>query len=186
MTTSGTRLRNESRALFRPSPPAKPGGSSTMHARTFPVSRFLLISCLCLLLAFVVTGCGPSMASVSGKVYYKDKALNRGNVQFADSEGKTYDGKIEQDGSYSAKVRTGELKVGIVSVDDDEMIKYGKSLAQAGREGKSKTFTGAPPRPKDGKKTWSVIPEKYNNPQTSGLTKTIKSGKNSDVDFKLD
>jgi hypothetical protein len=139
-------------------------------------------------LAFLpLLGCGEDDGigkryAVSGKVTYKGEPVQRGNVNFlpeaTGSAGRGASGVIK-DGYYSMTTLTpgdgvlpGKYKVGINAnfTDMTAAVKINGGMYQGGR------FAG--PRIK-------VIPEKYTNPATSGLTFEVKTAPNSfDIDLQ--
>jgi hypothetical protein len=109
---------------------------------------------------------GPEMASVSGKVTYNGNPVPKGTITFqaVDSKGRNATGAIQPDGSYTLQTeqpadgaQLGEYRVAI-SARDDVVLDY------------------LPPKPIPPKR---LAPEKYENPQTSGLTASVKSGRNT-------
>lgn len=129
----------------------------------------LVISCV--LSAFVV-GCGgsggPEMARVSGKVTYQGKPLTKGTISFisVNPDGSNANSVIGPDGSYSLQTTNpndgavvGEYRVIVSDVDPNALN------------------TPAPGEPV--KKQERTIPEKYEKPDTSGLTKKVESGSNT-------
>jgi hypothetical protein len=126
------------------------------------------------LLALFPLACGqsgPEMASVSGKVTYNGKPVPKGAITFqaVDPSGRNATGAIEPDGSYTLQTEQprdgallGEYRVAI-SARDDEVLMY------------------TPPKPIPPKR---LVPAKYENPGTSELTATVKSGRN-DIPFDL-
>ena len=110
-------------------------------------------------------GCGgePS-GSVSGKVTYNGKPVTIGGVLFVNPDtGIGASAELDASGSYKVlSLRTGEYQVTIQrprAPSPEEMAK------------------GAQLKKPD-------VPDKYLDPQTSGMTATITEGKNS-VDFTL-
>jgi hypothetical protein len=109
-------------------------------------------------------GCGakgPPMGSVSGKVTYKGQPLTTGVVTLLNEKaGSGASGEIDASGIYQIpSIRTGEYNVAVHQ---------------------SPPAPGAAP-----KGNWKLnIPEKYQTPQTSGLTATVKEGSNT-ADFGL-
>jgi len=158
-----------------------------MDSRPTTFSHRLPGALLCLLVGLSATGCGDGLATVSGKVTYKNAPLKSGSVQFQDSDAVTYTAKIESDGTYTTRVKPGEAKVLISSTDEEEALKYADAI-RAGRGAKrgAKPAEGGKPMvmPTRGA-SLSLIPKKYADFSTSGLAKTIKRGKNADVDFDL-
>jgi hemoglobin len=86
--------------------------------------------------------------TVSGKVTYKGKPLPAGTVAFHSKDGKAISTKLSEDGTYAAeKVPAGEYNL---AVETD-------------------SAKGSP--------KYVAIPAKYADPKTSGLTYTVKKGK---------
>jgi hypothetical protein len=130
-----------------------------------------LVAPLCLL---VTAGCGesgPEMARVRGKVTYTGQPVPKGTITFqaATPGGRNATGAIVEDGSYELQTENpgdgaivGEYRVAITA-RDDAILDYIPKKA---------------PPPK------RLTPEKYEDPASSGLTATVKSGSNS-IDFPL-
>jgi hypothetical protein len=118
------------------------------------------------LLSLAPLGCGRG--EVTGKVTCEGKTVVFGTVQFEGSDGMLRQGNIEPDGTYTVNdVATGEAKVAVSSLNPKS-----SDFVAIEREGMPKP----PPRPEV--KGWFPIPKKYDAPHTSGLTYTIKRGKN--------
>lgn len=145
-----------------------------MFARSSGISRVVAVACL--LLGLSAVGCGGGLAPVTGKVSYKGKALSGGSIQFLGSDGAAYPAEIGSDGTYSVKVRTGEAKVLVTANNDAAMVEHVTRLSHAGQSGKGGSLGG--PR------NFSLIPTRYGSWETSGLSRSIKSGKNT-LDFDL-
>jgi hypothetical protein len=104
------------------------------------------------------------MATVSGKVTLNGEPLEGGagkpcRVTFAHVEGPGVSADIQSDGTYTAEVPVGQNKVSIYYRDEAEKVE-GAPVPD---------FTGF------GK---SLVPEKYVDAQTSGLSLDVKSGTN--------
>jgi hypothetical protein len=139
-------------------------------ARLFGVSAILLAAS-----AFIPIGCGsrgPEMASVSGTVTYKGAPVPMGTVTFQPVEpakGRAATGAIQPDGSYTLQTENpddgalvGDYRVSI-SARDEVVLDY-------------RPAKPVPPK--------LLVPEKYEDPATSGLTATVKSGRNR-IPFEL-
>lgn len=126
-------------------------------------------------LASIPMGCGssgPEMASVRGKVTYKGQPVTKGTVSFqstAPEGGRNATGTINPDGTYTLQTENpgdgaqlGDYRVAI-SARDDVILDY------------------IPKKPVPPKR---LVPAKYENPDTSTLTATVKSGSN-EFDFPL-
>jgi hypothetical protein len=138
--------------------------------RLFPMKQSSIRTQFAVLLGLLVCmpsqlGCGtkgPPVGSVAGKVSYKSQPLTTGVVTLLNEKtGCGASGEIDASGSYQIpSLRTGDYNVAVHQ---------------------------APPAPGAAtpKGNWKLnIPEKYQTPQTSGLTATVKEGKNT-ADFSL-
>lgn len=124
-----------------------------------------------------LAGCGssgPEMARVYGKVTYQGQPVPKGTISFVPVDavnGNPATGVLQSDGSYTLQTvepgdgaRLGEYRVAISTITEDQILDYIPKTP--------------PPKPKP------LIPEKYSDPATSGLTATVKSGTN-DIPFVL-
>lgn len=172
-----------------PNPALLPATESPLVKNCTPIPcclsrllRLTLLFLLCLVLP-AVAGCGKRLVEVKGTVTYKNAPLKLGTVQFLGSDGLTYVGNIQPDGTYSAKVITGSAKVMVNCIDDSALVEYSKAMSKAGR-GSDKGKPAAPPKlPPSG--NFNLIPEKYNDFNGSGLTTTV-SANPTVYDIKLD
>jgi hypothetical protein len=131
------------------------------------------------LLLVVLVGCGgnPPTAEVTGTVTYDGRPLKEGTIIFEapgarPASGKIVDGKIVEVTTFKPGdgAPIGNHKVAIQSVKTSEAAAPqdpGQATPKAGYMGST-----------------SLIPEVYGNPETSGLTATIKEGTNA-VTFEL-
>lgn len=125
------------------------------------IVRSCLLGAACLALA----GCGGGIGDLSGTVTYNDQPLRVGTVTVAASDGSVKNGPIQDDGTYSIPgIPSGEAKVAVNSPDP-------RTLKVAQRK------KNEPPPPPDTSK-WVQISGKYADYKNSGLTTTVKSGKN--------
>jgi hypothetical protein len=144
---------------------------------------------LCLLLGTVLiaAGCGGSKrlqehTELKGTVRYKGEVLKGGTISFFGKAGEAgITAQIHEDGTYSIKAPVGECKISV----DNSMLKAGSQ----GKERRKEQGMGAGPRPGQGEQlkvtgTYMPIPEKYKDPEKSGLTYTVKKGE-STKDFDL-
>ena len=143
-------------------------------------SSFWILSCLVML----SLGCGgagaPSrpMGDVTGTVTYQEKPVVGANIVFLPTVRDTPAGAAVTDGAgrykliiagYQKGVVTGSYKVSIaLNAPYDGPIPEGMNPEMA-----KENYRGKP-----------LIPEKYFNPSTSGLTAEVKSGSNT-FDFAL-
>jgi len=137
------------------------------------VSRSLCRAGLALggfLVAVLLVGCEAKVAEVSGKVTYKDKPLGSGVVMFIGSHDNAT-GSIDASGNYIvAKAPVGPCKVAVQT-----FAPSGGGTGPKGTATSSMTVEGAPPPPGP----YVAIPEKYSDPNQSGLTFEVKGGKNT-------
>jgi len=136
-------------------------------------SIFVLV--LAIVASLAAPGCGrsgPELAPVSGKVTYNGKPVPRGTITFStdDPKGRNATGVIGPNGTYILQTeepgdgaQLGEYRVSIAAHEDDVVLDY---------------VPAKPVLPK------RLIPEKYENPDTSDLKATVKSGSN-DIPFDL-
>jgi hypothetical protein len=109
---------------------------------------------------------GPEMARVSGKVTYQGKPVPKGTVTFVSTNAARRNavGQLDANGTYRLQTEQpgdgaepGDYDVTVYS-HDDVILDY-------------KPKTPTPPK--------ILSPEKYENPKTSGLKRTVKSGSNT-------
>jgi hypothetical protein len=143
-----------------------------------------------LLLLSATGGCG-STGTVSGKVKYKGNALPVGRVVFFDSKDRQVgSASIGSDGSYSAILPSGSLKIAIITPPPSTLRSLPKDQSKTIVEGIKRMKKGAF-NPMEGdnqdlipQKTIS-IPAKYSNPGDSGLNLTVMGGQQSfDIDLQ--
>jgi hypothetical protein len=129
-----------------------------------------------------VAGCGGgAKGKVSGKVYYKDAPLKGGNVTFVAADKQSYLAEILEDGSYEVeKLPPGEVKIAVETTSlrpPNANVLRNKPPADAGGSYK-------PPDYEARAKRFVAIPERYSDPDHSGLMYTVKKGK-QEYDIKL-
>jgi len=127
------------------------------------------VALLGLLLAAV--GCEGS-ASVSGKVTLNGQPVNGGAVTFYGAGGRQEGSWIDPEGNYAiAKAPVGDVKVTVVSSKAGQPPKLPKERAAPQHPGGQEGGGGAAPAGKP-----VVVPDKYKDPERSGLTFTLKPG----------
>jgi hypothetical protein len=151
-------------------------------------------------------GCGKKnadsvQASLSGKVSLSGKPVTGGQLIFHKDGKEVTNLKINPDGTYEGLVPIGDLQVG---VETETLKKQLEDMASAGGRGGSPTGVSFSPKdmekfkdkkmsPEDMMKMamspanlgkYVPIPEKYRNPQQSGLAVTTKVGK-QEKDFDI-
>jgi hypothetical protein len=118
---------------------------------------------------------GPSRAVVTGKVSYQGKPLVWGQVILVGADGKSASGQIEQDGTYRVEgAPIGPVSVGVVS-HDPLVQHWAKSLKTTRVRPTANIFATAPPVDR---RHWFPVPQHYEEPGSSGITLTLKSGSN--------
>jgi hypothetical protein len=120
-------------------------------------NRTKLFACLAALV--LAAGCGSSQAVVSGKVTVHGQAVTAGTVLFLGANNQTATGTLDGEGRYVAPhVPMGSVKVAVQTLRPEQV------WAAAANRPKN-----APPLPS--RLTNLVpVPEKYAEPETSGLT----------------
>jgi hypothetical protein len=154
-----------------------------------------------LVLLGAATGCGGK-AKVSGAVTLDGKPLPLGRISFTPASGPPGVTADIQDGKYTAEdVRTGENKVSVetayIELEANLVLHPDHPGGGGGTGGGGAPMPGMPPEAvagmaemnkgrgegikhaKENLEKYRKIPEKFNNPQTSGLSLTVKSGDNS-------
>jgi hypothetical protein len=141
----------------------------TIELKAGPGLRACLLALATASFALTPIACGPTgpgMAQVSGKVTYKGQPVPKGTVTFLPSSpgGRNATGAIMPDGSYKLQTENpgdgallGEYKVTIYA-HDEPILDY------------------LPQKPVEPK---ILTPTKYEKPDTSGLTASVKSGPNT-------
>jgi hypothetical protein len=114
------------------------------------------------------TGCGPRLGHVTGKVLYNNKPLPSGTVLFVGPEGSRRGfSPIGPDGTYRIEnVPVGPVKIAVVS---EPRVPPGLMRGQA----------PGPQPPDQAKNDYVPIPARYENPNQSGLTYTVESGRHT-------
>jgi len=133
---------------------------------------FLLLVALALT-ALAAPGCDPSRATVSGKVTLGGKPVTAGTVLFVGADNQTATGGLDDEGRYQAlRVPMGTVKVAVQTLRPQQL--------KAAAEQRPKQ---APPLPN--RLTHLVpVPEKYQSPETSGLTCDVQKTQ-QDFDIAL-
>jgi len=139
-----------------------------------PVRRAVSLALTAAAVALTPMACGrsgPEMARVSGTVTYQGKPVPKGTVSFVatDPSRRNATGQLDQNGYY--QLQTEEPGDGAVVGDYD--------VSLYAHEEKILDY-----RPKVPVKPQRLIPEKYENPKTSNLKRTVKSGSNT-FNFEL-
>jgi hypothetical protein len=152
--------------------------SSTLFAR---LGLFVL-----LVLPFTVLGCGKPVGKVSGKVTKGGTPLPGGTITYVSADGKVkLSGEIKpEDGTYSIpNVPVGDGKFGIDNSSLRGTSMPGTSLPDPQKMAGTHLPDDLPKPAAQGK--YVPIDPKYKDPNTSGLSWTVKRGNNNDVDFEV-
>jgi hypothetical protein len=137
--------------------------------------RLAVVPGLLVLLA-LSPGCGPSTATVAGKVAYQGKPVVWGSVSLRASDGSYHQIGINPDGTYHLdKVPVGPASVGVSSPDPAPSPRLKRG------EGSDQKVNAPPPPPPPG--AWVPLPAKYVDAATSGVTIEVGSG-SADIDLK--
>jgi hypothetical protein len=135
---------------------------------------------LLFLVLFPICGCGAGgkpTGTVSGTVTYKGEPLPQGQVIFFGPNNQVASASIEEGGKYTAtKVPLGEVKVAVTTppAPSKQAIKAAKD--------KKRFERGVPITLPE---NTISIPKKYENPEQSGLSLTVKAGSQPyDIDLK--
>jgi hypothetical protein len=108
-----------------------------------------------------LTGCGPSQATVSGKVTYQGTPLTTGTVTFLCKGDKSVSCSISPTGEYTlTKVPVGPAKIGVFTPPAVPENMAGKVPEASG---------GAAGKP-------VAIPASFSDPKSSGLEYTVTAG----------
>jgi hypothetical protein len=139
-----------------------------------PLSRSAWLAATPLLLLLLAAGCSRETAPqavVRGKIWYRGVALRSGTVVFTPDAARGTTGplacaELQSDGSYV--LRTGQT-LGVVAGWHRVTVLSLESGTRA---------AAAPPR--------LLLPEKYCDPELSGLTCEVKAGQENTVNFNLE
>jgi hypothetical protein len=150
--------------------------------------RFVLMCLLLFSLSMLVAGCGQG-GTVSGKIYYKGQPVKGGTIYFY-PEGKSgnYASVIERDGSFTiSKLPPGPVKISVVvgtrAVPTEAFAKQRagkvavKGMKEMERIGGAASGGGEEPGNAAGPKEKISVPDKYADPEKSGLTIDVTGGR---------
>lgn len=110
---------------------------------------------------------GPTIVPVSGKVLLDGKPLTQGNVLTHPSGGRGANGVIQPDGTF--RLKTGNREGAMIGTHKVGVIAY---------EGKA----GSGPEAVGGK---IVVPDRFTNPETSGLTIEVSTADRNEPVLEL-
>ena len=120
---------------------------------------------LVLLATLFATGCGSKIAAVKGKIAYRTKPVQSGQITFINAQGSSASGTINSDGSYLVtNVPRGPVMVTVKCVEPEWQTKT---------DSDEKSIVSK-----------SHVPVKYNTPETSDLKFDISSNSQT-IDIEL-
>jgi hypothetical protein len=131
---------------------------------------FLLIA-----LALLAAGCSEGSGTVAGQVTYDGKPLPLGTISFH-SQDDNHDvvNALVRDGAYSVSgVRTGTHKVTVVAINPD---KAGGAAPAGGAGGATGGADGRSPVGRKPTPNFVPLPERYADPERSGLSVQVHAG----------
>lgn len=141
--------------------------------------RFFLVG----LLIWACLGCGssgPELAPVTGTVSIDGTPLKKGTIVFESegnrpANGRIEDGKIVEVTTFNKGdgVPVGSHKVAVFALEETSTVET-SDPSQPTATGSNYMGTGK-----------SLIPDKYNNPDTSGLTAEVEAGQENMVTYEL-
>ena len=150
--------------------------------------RYLKTIPAAILVLSVLSACGPSRpqtAPVTGKVTFRGNPLPEGTITFYPEIGRSATGRIGPDGTYvlttfdegdGALVGKHTVTIEAVRFAQRQQPKSLEEEIAMARSGKKEDPAAAKPQ--------RLVPQKYAEKSTSGLSAEVSSGKNS-IDFDL-
>jgi hypothetical protein len=129
---------------------------------------------IALVVVAALAGCGPRTATVTGRVASQGRPVVWGTITLQAADGSMHQAGIEPDGRFTIpNVPAGAARVGVVSPKP--------SGGRGGREGSDSRVAAGPPEPPPG--AWFPLPDKFADPNASGLTVQVDGGP-VDIDLK--
>ncbi|MDR2755690.1 MAG: hypothetical protein LBC20_08285 [Planctomycetaceae bacterium] len=153
------------------------------------MKHYLII--ILFVMTLLVTGCSkhsrPPLAQVEGTVQYKGKPLEKGTLVF-DVTGSTsgnaeiVNGQIVNPTTFSSGdgIPAGNAKIAVYATKEKPNPSSHKTDSKYPDDHPGNTTNNGMPE------TVSLIPEKYNNPQTSGFTCTLEKGKINTIHLEIE
>jgi len=133
-----------------------------------------------LFIVVLAAGCGSNTATVEGKVYLQDTIVQAGRVVFQQGS-VMQSAEIQPDGKYIvAGVPVGEVKIGVIGPPKGPATDAKTAAMMKAQKGKiagDKTVEEVAVKK-------LAIPIQYNDPEKSGVSTSVKAGKN-EYDIKL-
>lgn len=147
----------------------------------------LMVGVALFLVLVVGLGCGASTGIVTGKVTYQNKPVSSGSVVFHGANGRVDSGLLDANGNYTiARAPVGTVKVAVMAAKSSTKAAGGGAPPgpPAGK-GKLKQAPDTIDKPVPATVETSPIPERYYDPEKSGLVYTVTSGSQViDIDLK--
>ncbi len=136
--------------------------------------------CGWMVLLLLLAGCSSSNGTITGKVTYQGKPLPSGTVTFVPEKGGSAVVGVIQDGEYKAtKVPTGPAKIAVItsstSAPPDYIAQMRPPAELMEKAGMDKSAAESAKSASPSQQAPS-LPEKFKDPDKSGLTYTVKSG----------
>ena len=129
-----------------------------------------------LVVCSTAVGCGAGRTTASGKVTFRGKPVTSGTVMLVAADKQIYLGPIQPDGTYSVPaVPVGPVAIGVSSPDPNDVEVRGKGSGTIGARPTSRKGDKALPE------GWFPLPDKYADPNGSGLSGEVKSGRPFDI-----
>jgi hypothetical protein len=128
--------------------------------------------------ALLAAGCGGGTADVTGAITFNGMLVKSGSVTVRTSDGAVYAGTI-QDGVYAVYgVPSGEVQFAVASPNPSTQPVIASAPGES--PGRASPFDGkAAAAAKKLSEGWFAIPAKFGNPESSGLSTTLKAGPNT-------
>jgi hypothetical protein len=145
-----------------------------------PSGRLLrtAIGTVLLSVCMAATGCGSPFGTVKGKITYKGQPLNRAAISFLCEDGRVAAAESSADGSYLLpQAPVGNCRLSIVcTAETGEQVT--QAMEDIKRKGQKNPMVAMPVFK-------SLIPDRFGNPDTSGLTYKVVSGEsNCNIDLE--
>ena len=143
-----------------------------MKVRRTRLSRLPALWLLIGACAALTSGCGAKTGELTGRVTFQDKHLQQGTVLVASSSGSVHSAVIQSDGTYTVPgIPVGPARIAVNCPDPREVKVIPRKKEQR--------------VPAAATSKWIASPEKYADPEMSGLSIDIKPGTNAfPIDLK--
>lgn len=136
-----------------------------------PLGRVILLTGLLL-----AVGCGGG-TDVTGKVTYQGKPVVYGSVVMIGPDRLPKSGTIQPDGTFTVKgAKLGSAKVAVTSPPPPGVTV--PKVAKSGRDAEEDRGSSTPvtPAPPEVLKNWFPLPDRFGDPDKSGVTVDVKVG----------